>query len=252
MSKIAPRLHDYRGKYQRIKFERTDDGVLVVTLHTRGGSLVWDTVAHDELAYCFNDVACDPENKVVVLTGAGADFCGAIDFDSFVLTGPADWDNSVFEGQRLINNLLSIRVPVIAAVNGPARVHSEIPILSDVVLASSTAVFEDSPHLPGGIVPGDGAAQAWIYVLGAKRAKYFLLTEKELSAEAALVAGAVDEVLAPAELIPRAMEIAHRLAAKPLLTLRYTREVLTRDLKRIMHDQLGFGLVHEALAALDL
>ncbi|GAA1010492.1 crotonase [Acrocarpospora pleiomorpha] len=252
MSKIAPRLAAYAGKYQRIRLERDDAGVLLVTLHTDGDSLIWDTTAHDELAYCFADIACDPENRVVVLTGAGEAFCDAIDFTSFTLNTPGDWDNSVFEGQRLLNNLLGIRVPVIAAVNGPASVHSEIPILSDIVLASDTTYFQDAPHFPGGIVPGDGIHTAWLYALGPKRGKYFLLTGQKLTAREAKDAGAVDEVLAPDQVLPRALELAHGMAQKHTLTLRYTREVLTRELKGLMHDQIGYGLAHEALAALDM
>ncbi|WP_327241782.1 enoyl-CoA hydratase/isomerase family protein [Streptomyces sp. NBC_01320] len=252
MSKIAPRLSAYADKYQRIRFERNDAGVLVVTLHTAGASLVWDTTAHDELAYAFTDIACDPENRVVVLTGEGDAFCDAIDFSSFVLNGPSDWDNSVFEGQRLLNNLLSIRVPVIAAVNGPVSQHSEIPILSDIVIAADTTFFQDAPHFPGGIVPGDGVHIAWLYTLGPKRAKYFLLTGQKLDAAAALAGGVVDEVLPADQVLPRALALANEMAQKHTLALRYTREVLTRGIKGLMHDQLGYGLAHEALAALDL
>lgn len=251
MSKISPRLADYAGKYRRIKLERTD-GVLVVTLHTDGASLVWDSLAHDELAYVFNDIACDPENKVVVLTGAGDAFCNDIDFSSFTLAGPADWDNSVFEGQRLLNNLLAIRVPVIAAVNGPFSVHSEIAILSDIIIATESTFFQDAAHFPNGIVPGDGVHTAWMYALGPKRGKYFVLTGSKLSAADALSAGAIDEVVPDGQALTRALDLAQEMAKKTLLALRYTREVLDRPIRREMQNDLGFGLAHEALAALDL
>jgi len=252
MSKVAPRLSDYVDKYKRIKLERSDDGVLVVTLHTDGGPLIWDSLAHDELAYVFNDVACDPDNKVVVLTGAGDAMCDGIDFSSFVLSGPADWDNSVFEGQRLLNNLLAIRVPVVVAVNGPFSIHSEIAILGDIIVATESTFFQDAAHFPNGIVPGDGVHTAWMYALGPKRGKYFLLTGQKLSARDALAAGAIDEVVPDGQAQARALEIAHGMAEKSMLALRYTREVLDRPIRRDMQNDLGFGLAHEALAALDL
>lgn len=252
MSKIAPRLTSYQDKYKRIALERGDDGVLVITLHTDGGSLVWDSLVHDELAYLFADVATDPETKVVVLTGAGDNFCADIDFSSFALASPLDWDNSVFEGQRLLNNLLSIRVPVVSAINGPSTIHSELGILADIVVASSTAYFQDAAHFVNGIVPGDGVHTAWIHAIGAKRAKYLLLTGQKLTAEEAKDAGAVDEIVAHDQVLSRALEIASGMAQKPMLALRYSREVLNRDIRKIMHDDLGHGLAFEALAALDL
>ncbi|WP_028267811.1 enoyl-CoA hydratase/isomerase family protein [Arthrobacter sp. MA-N2] len=252
MSKIAPRLATYQNKYKRIALERGDNGVLVIRLHTDGGSLVWDSLVHDELAYMFADVATDPETKVVVLTGTGDSFCADIDFSSFTLAGPLDWDNSVFEGQRLLNNLLSIRVPVVSAINGPATIHSELGILADIVVASSSTYFQDAAHFPNGIVPGDGVQTAWIHAVGEKRAKYFLLTGQKLTSQEAKDAGAVDEIVAPDQVLSRALEIATGMAEKSMLALRYSREVLNRDIRKTMHDNLGHGLAFEALAALDL
>ncbi|KLL12353.1 enoyl-CoA hydratase/isomerase family protein [Protofrankia coriariae] len=251
MAYITPLLDDYAKKYQNIRLERKD-GILELTVHSEGKSLVWTSNAHDELAYCFADVACDPENKVVIITGAGDSFCSEIDFSSFSLSTAIDWSQIIFEGQRLLNNLLDIEVPVIAAINGPATIHPEIPVLSDITIAADTTTFRDSPHFPSGIVPGDGAHVTWTHVLGPQRGRYFLLTGQELDAHQALDYGVVNEVLPAEQVLPRAREIAENIAAKPPLARRYTRVALTRELKRLMHEQLSLGLVHEALAALSL
>jgi enoyl-CoA hydratase/carnithine racemase len=251
MTRLARSFEDYATRYDNIRLER-DDGVLEVTVHTHDKSLVWTSRAHDELAYCFGDIACDPDNKVVVLTGAGDSFCSEIDFTSFSLSTATDWSHIIFEGQRLLTNLLGIEVPVIAAINGPATVHPEIPVLSDITIASDTTVFQDSPHFPSGIVPGDGAHVTWTHVLGPQRGRYFLLTGQELDAAKALEYGVVNEVLPSAEVLPRARELAAVIAAKPPLARRYARVMLTRELKRLMHEQLSLGLAHEALGALSL
>jgi enoyl-CoA hydratase/carnithine racemase len=242
---------EYSKKYGNIRLER-DNGILEVTVHTGDKSLVWTAQSHDELAYCFNDIACDRDNKVVILTGTGESFCSEIDFSSFNLGTPHDWAEIIFEGQRLLNNLLSIEVPVIAAVNGPVINHPEIPVMCDIVLAAERATFQDGPHFPSGIVPGDGAHVIWPHVLGANRGRYFLLTGQELDAKTAMEFGAVNEVLPADDLLPRARELARVIAAKPMLARRYARAVLTRELKRVMQADLGFGLAHEALAAIDL
>jgi enoyl-CoA hydratase/carnithine racemase len=251
-AQIAPTLDQYADRYDAVRLDRTEDGVLTVTLHTDGDSLVWTSRAHDELAYCFQDISCDVENEVVVLTGAGNAFCADIDFGTFNLATAADWSQIMFEGQRLLNNLLGIEVPVIAAINGPAAIHPEIPILSDITIASETASFQDAPHFPAGIVPGDGAHVAWMHVLGPQRGPYFLLTGQAIDADMALAWGVVNEVVPAGQALARAQELATELVAKPRLARRYARLLLTRETKRLMHDQLALGFSHEALAALTL
>jgi enoyl-CoA hydratase/carnithine racemase len=250
MTKLSAPLAEYSQRYDNIRLER-EDGILQVTLHTGGASLVWTTTSHDELAYCFNDIACDRDNKVVILTGTGSSFCSEIDFTTFKLRTPQDWGEIIFEGERLLTNLLSIEVPMVAAVNGPVTNHPEIPVMCDIVLAADTAIFQDGPHFPSGIVPGDGAHVIWPHLLGSNRGRYFLFTGQELDAETALDFGAVNEVLAPEALLPRAWELARSIADKPPLVRRYSRAVLTRQLKRLLQADLGFGLAHEALAAIE-
>jgi hypothetical protein len=54
-------------------------------------------------------------------------------------------------------------VPVIAAIEGRAHVHSEYALLANVIVAGEGATFHDVPHFAGGIVPGDGIFTAWSY-----------------------------------------------------------------------------------------
>jgi len=143
-------------------------------------------------------------------------------------------------------------VPIIGAVNGPALIHAEIPVMSDIVPASENATFQDAPHFPRGVVPGDGVHVIWPLLLGQNRGRYFLLTGQTLSAKEAQELGVVAEVLPPDRLLPRAWELAERLAEKPDLTLRYSRVAVTLQLKRQMQDMLGYGLAIEGLAAVDV
>jgi enoyl-CoA hydratase/carnithine racemase len=136
-------------------------------------------------------------------------------------------------------------VPVIGAVNGPARIHAELVVLSDIVLASETATFQDAPHFPNGVVAGDGVHIVWPLLLGPNRGRYFLLTGQEISAEEALRLDFVGEVLPADQLLPRAHELAQQLADKPITTLRYTQR-----LKRHLLDDLGYGLMLESRAAI--
>ena len=136
---------------------------------------------------------------------------------------------------------------MIAAVNGPAHRHAELAVLCDIVLASENASFQDAGHFVNGTIPGDGVHVVWPMLLGPNRGRYFLFTGQKLSAQEALALGVVGEVLPRERLLPRAWELAERLAAAPRLTSRYTRVLVTQTLKRMMHDNLGYGLALEGL-----
>jgi len=244
-------FEDYANKYQSVRMERRD-GVLQMTLHTDGQSLRWGFGPHGELPEAFHDVGADRDNRVVILTGTGAEFSGpraTPGTSSFPSRPPAERiDRIHWEGRHLLMRLLAIEVPVISAINGPAWRHSEIPLLCDIVLAADTAQFQDSAHFASDVVPGDGMHIVYPLLLGLNRGRYFLLTGQTLDAKKALEFGLVAEVLPPDKLLARAWELAEDLARRPLLLLRYTRLLLTEYLRRQMQGLLGYGLGMELLA----
>jgi enoyl-CoA hydratase/carnithine racemase len=249
---------DYRNKYERFRFERRD-GVLEVAWHTDGNSLIFDSTVHDELGFVFADIAADRENKVIILTGTGNDFCTAFNPESFVQAGllgpdmtPGGWDVTYWHGTHYTRNLLDVPVPMIGVVNGPATVHCEMPLLCDIVLASETAFFQDASHFGNGVAPGDSVQAALMLLMGINRARYFFLTEQKISAQEALNLGLVNEVLPPEQLMQRARELAKQIAQLPPLALRYARVLLTQQLKRTVYEDAEIGLAFEGLSALDL
>jgi enoyl-CoA hydratase/carnithine racemase len=242
-------LEQYANKYEHARMERRD-GILQITLHTNGGTLQWGSGPHSELPQVFNDVGSDPENKVVIMTGVGEAFTGPRGTpDSRPRRTPAEWDATYWEGKRLLMNLLDIEVPMISAINGPALRHSELPLLCDIVLAAEEVEFQDSGHFMNGLIPGDGMHIVYPLLLGVNRGRYFLLTGQSLSAQQALELGLVNEVLPRERLVDRAWELAEQLTQQSPLILRYSRVLLTQNLKRQMHDLLGYGLALEGLGS---
>ena len=254
------RFAEYKDRYANYRFELSEEGILLMQCHTNGGSLVWDWKAHDEMSDAFADVAGDREIKVLIHTGTGenynADWGGprggkpqkpiylAMDDQK----GLSMLDEKAWYGRMLVENVLAVDVPMISAVNGPCNIHSEVPLLGDIVLASEDAYLQDLAHFPRGMVPGDGQHVIWPAIVGRNRARYLLLTGKKLSAQEALEWGAVNEVLPKRQVLDRAWELARELARRPPLVLRYTRMLFTQDLKRAFLDELAHGLAREAYA----
>ena len=246
----VPQLDEYAKKYENINFHR-EDGILQVSMHTDNSDLVWGFGPHQELGYCFGDIGNDPENKVIIFTGSGDTFIHKEDLGG---TGPDAkiWGGHVLpDAKRLLMNLLEIQAPMIAAINGPATVHAELGVLCDVVLAAEHATFQDAPHFPSGLVPGDGVHVVWPMLLGLNRGRYFLMTGQELSADEALNLGVVNEIHPQANLLDRAWEIARGIRKRPELTVRLTREAMLQPIKRAMLEALPYGLALEGLAACD-
>jgi enoyl-CoA hydratase/carnithine racemase len=157
-------------------------------------------------------------------------------------------DEAGHDGRHLLINHLNIEVPMIAAVNGPALIHAELAVLCDIVLAAEEAEFQDAPHLPNGLVPGDGVHVVWPLVLGPNRGRYFLLTGQKLAAREALELGVVNEVMQREKLLPRAKELAREICKRPMLAQRYARVAMTQVLKQQMLDGLGYGIALESLS----
>jgi enoyl-CoA hydratase/carnithine racemase len=249
-------LSDYCNSFAHVAMRR-EDGILEVRLHTDGGPVVWTHLLHQELPVALSAIARDPSTRLVIFTGTGDAFSdrAALDDAESPPLGEGvarhGWtlhEKVALEGRQILDNLLDIEVPIIAAVNGPATIHAELALLSDIVLASHTAVFMDAPHFSNGVVPGDGVHVIWPMLIGPNRARYFLLTGQQITAAEAKTLGFVAEVLAPNELLSRAWELARQLNTRPRLTLRYSRQLLTYRFKKSLLEELPHGVALEGIA----
>jgi enoyl-CoA hydratase/carnithine racemase len=257
----------YCDKYESISMERSDEGVLEVTLHAvnrPADPLVYDGVydfsfPNKEWSYCFYDIARDGENEIVILNTAGDDFIrgentpyrpGAQNVGLEEAVHPDHFEPVMQDQKWLQWSLLNIDCPVISVIKGQAVVHAEIFLHADVVLGSEDVVFQDLPHFEGGMwVPGDGVHVVWPELLGTQRGRYFLITGQQLDAQQALSLGVVNEIHPKGDLLPRAHQVAQEILKRPRLVRRYTRLLNTQDMKRKMVEMHGYGLTLEGHAA---
>jgi enoyl-CoA hydratase/carnithine racemase len=246
------RFDTYKDAFPHAKLTRSPDGVLEVVLHTGGDTLVFDGFVHEEYVDLFHQIGQDAETRVVILTGAGDAFIDRIEPAGFDFFTPRGYDKIYREGKKVLANLLDIPVPVIAALNGPATVHSEYVLLSDIVIATPETTFQDKPHFGFGIVPGDGIHSLWPHVIGSIRGRYFVLTQQVLDAREAQALGVVNEIVPRDRLLDRARGIAAGIARLPPLTSSYSRIALTQGLRRLVDESVGYGLALEGISAADV
>lgn len=251
---------DYKNKYQHIEFSRDQRGILLMRLHSEHDSLRMGKTSHRDLTGAFRQVALDRANRVVIITGTGSEFLGPrADAPNGRTLLPSHnfaeeytvWEEVAWTNQREMNNaLLDIPVPVIAAVNGPVRRHCEVPLYSDIVIASETASFEDSAHFDlQDLVPGD-ASHIWMtMLLGINRARAYMLSGEIITADEAFRWGLVKEVVSQERVLDRAWELAGRIAEKSDSTLRFTRSLMVQPIKKQTLELQGMGLAYEAFAA---
>src|SRR5712691_11017292 len=248
------RLQDHcSAAYRSLKLTRDSEGVLVAEFHSNDGPFTFTAQDHTEFVDAFYRIAQDRANKIVILTGAGGEFISYIDFSSFGnVADPAAWSQVHDEGLQIVENIANIRVPMIAAIEGRAHVHSEYALLASVIVAAEGATFHDIPHFAGGIVPGDGIFTTWSYRAGAGRAEAFLLNPQPLTARTAYEWGVVAEVVPNGKALSRARELAKLYLKAPEVTRRNTRVHFMQPLKERLVRVVGYGLSLEGASAADL
>jgi enoyl-CoA hydratase/carnithine racemase len=243
----------YFTAFKNFAMTRTPSGVLTVRFHTEGGPATFTGQMHSDFPRALYEIGEDRDNRVLILTGTGDRFMTEIDGSSLDdPTKPTVWDHTTAEGRRIMQRLADLEMPIVAAVNGPASVHSEYVLLADVIIAADTTVFSDFPHPAFGLVPGDGIFLAWEEALGLNRARYLTMTGGSFTAQQAQQWGAVGEVVPLGQVLARAQELAESLAARPQLLTRYLAVTARQRLSRRMAEAYQLGSALEALTGADL
>jgi enoyl-CoA hydratase/carnithine racemase len=244
---------DYFTAYHNLKLTRDEKGVLIAEFHSNNGPLVMTAQAHTEFVDAFYRIGQDRANKIVILTGAGGQFIADVDWSSFGdVADPGVWSQVHDEGVQVLENITNIRVPVIAAIEGRAHVHSDYALLASVIVASEDATFQDVAHFTAGVAPGDGIFTTWSYRAGPGRAEAFLLNPQPLRARTAYEWGVVAEVVPNGKALSRARELAELYLRAPEVTRRNTRMHFIYPLKERIVREVGYGLSLEGASAADL
>src|SRR5580693_2940982 len=218
---------DYGG-YQKLLFERRDNGVLLITLNRPDSYNAADETMHRELAAVWTDVARDDQTRVAVVTGAGKAFSAGGDL-AMVERMAGDYakvTRMLTEMSDLVYNMINCAKPVVSAINGVAvGAGLVVALLADVSICAADARLGDG-HVKLGTVAGDHAAILWPLLCGMARARYYLLTGEMMSGTEAERIGLVSKCVPREEVLAEAMKVAARLAAGPQQAIRLSKRAL--------------------------
>jgi enoyl-CoA hydratase/carnithine racemase len=243
----------YFDAYRNLAMSRDGNGVLTVRFHTDGGPVVFTGETHEDFTHALEEISLDRDNRAMVLTGTGDVFMDQIDGPSLGdIFKPLVWEKIRVEGLKVLQRLVELPMPAVGVANGPATVHAEYLMLTDIHIASERAVYGDMPHPAFGITGGDGVQVIWEETAGTARAKWMLWTGENIDAKTAMEWGVVNEVVPHAKAYERGLEIATKLAAKPELYRRLQKQTLNQRLRRRIVEGVPYGMALEGLTAADL
>ncbi len=223
---------DY-GQYKHLTFERRANGVLLVTINRPEVLNATNDRLHWELTQIWLTIGADPETRVTVITGAGRAFSAGGDLEMVENNAkdPRRLARVVQEASDLVYNLINLDKPVISAINGVAvGAGLVVALLADVSIISETARFTDG-HTKLGVVAGDHAAIVWPLLCGMAKAKYYLLTSDFIDGKEAERIGLVSMCVPPDKVLPKAFEVADKLALGSQQAIRWTKRSLNNWLR---------------------
>ncbi len=199
---------------------------------------------HQGLAALFPQLDADTEARVAVLTGNGRAFSAGGDFAYLdeLTTDDELRRRTLVDGRRIVTGMVACRLPVIAAVNGPAvGLGCSLVALSDIVYMAESAHLAD-PHVMIGLVAADGGPVTWPLLTSLQLAKEYALTGDRIPAARAAEMGLANHVCPDAEVFDQAVACARRIAKLPKQASEDTKRILNLHLERAVLATLDFAL----------
>jgi enoyl-CoA hydratase/carnithine racemase len=224
-----------------------DGPVRVVRLNRPDELNATNHALHQGLAGLFPQIDADDGARAVVLTGNGRAFSAGGDFAYLdeLTQDSALRRQTIIDGRQIVTGMVACRVPIVAAVNGPAvGLGCSLVALSDIVYMAESTHLAD-PHVLMGLVAADGGPVTWPLMISLQLAKEYALTGDRIPARRAAEIGLVNHVCPDAEVMDQALACAHRIASLPQRAVEDTKRVINLHLERAILATLDFALAAE-------
>ncbi|MGV0735059.1 enoyl-CoA hydratase/isomerase family protein [Mycobacterium syngnathidarum] len=202
---------------------------------------------HEKFARIWRELERDQDAGAVVITGSGKAFSAGGDMNWF--QGLRDDHGArrlaALDGGEIVKEMMRLRLPVVAAVNGPAvGLGCSIAMCADLVVIADDTYLAD-PHVSIGVVAGDGGAALWPWLTSMRFAKEFLYLGDPIPAALALQIGMVNRVVPREAVLPEALALAHRLAGQPAWAVQDTKRALHMHMTHALGAVLDFSTAVE-------
>jgi enoyl-CoA hydratase len=225
---------------------RADGALRIITLNRPDDLNAVNDNLHVGLARLWQRLTDDPTARAAVLTGAGKAFSAGGDF-AYLAELAEDADlraKTIRDGREIVLGMARCRIPVVAAVNGPAvGLGCSLVALSDIVYIAKDAFLAD-PHVQVGLVAADGGPLTWPLHISLMLAKEYALTGTKIRAERAVELGLANHVAE--DPVAEAIACAKRVLELPQQAVESTKRVLNIHLERAVLASLDYALSAES------
>ena len=220
--------------YENLTFQNKDY-ITVITLGAEKGVFEMAQLSAELTDLC-DEIAWDEGTRVIVITGADDQ---SFSMDKAFLERPQDKGSEeeiIF--WSLAEPISKLNQPVITAINGNAVGQGlELCLACDIRIAVDQSQFE-LPHIKAGLIPWDGGTQRLVHLVGRGKALQMVLTGERIDAHEACRIGLIDKVVPSQELMTSAMDMAHTMASKGPIALRFVKEAVLKGMDMTMEQGL--------------
>lgn len=234
--------------YQNVLVQRAENiGLIVVNRPHKANALNKETML--ELMKATDELGVDPEIHVVIYSGAGERcFVAGDDIEELnALKTVLDAREALGLFRAVLDHVSRLNKPTIMAVNGYALgAGFELALAGDIRIAADTARL-GLPEINMGVIPGGYGTIRLSRLAGKGMAKYLIFTGEHISAGEAHRMGVVEQVVPASDLMPTALALAKKIAAKSPLVLAMAKKAIDEgaecDFDRAGEYELAMALV---------